>query len=152
MLDYKQSLVIDILSKEYPEIHFTIRKRIENSIPEKLQDLELVPQIISSFKKLKGINYSSWTNRDREKEISENRGLLLCIVLMFFHPEKVLRMTTQKTRFGVIRDIAKELNCSSTILKTSLPSVIVAFKAYRNFREETYRLYELIKIENRFFE
>jgi len=152
MKEYNSDLVIDILRKEYPEIDTKIRQRINELLPENLQDLELIPKIINSFKIIKGLNYNSWISLNQNRsEVNDNRDLLFSIVLLYYHPEKILRMTDNRTRYGLISKMSNELKCSSGVLKNTLHAVIVAFRAYKDFREETYRLYNLINIENNFF-
>lgn len=152
MRHYNPALVVDILRKEYPEVNKRILQRIDNDIPMKLDDLELIPCIIKSFKVHRGVDHSEWINKLGSRDISEDRELLLSVVMLFFHPEKLIQLTTEKARYGVMSKMSGELNCGRDVLKKSLTAVIVAFRVYKSFHEEAYRLYELIKIENKFFE
>ena len=154
MREYSSALVIDILHRDYPEIESMIMQQIGDSLPGRLNDLSLIPKVIESFKKIRQVKHSGWlksTDID-VRDMIENRNLLIAVLLMFFHPEKILKVTDRKVRCNLLRDTAAELNCSVGALKMSISTVIVAFKAYKEFKSETYRLYELIKTENKFFE
>jgi hypothetical protein len=159
MRDYSSKLIVNVLRNDYPDIDLIIRRKLDQDIPEQLSDLKLITNIVSSFKSLKSITYLQWS---RKKEghregghrigIHEDRELLLSVILLFYHPEKLLRITKERTRYGVIRKTSEILNCPLGSLKMTIPYVIIAFRAYKEFREETYRIYELIKSEHKFFE
>jgi len=153
MRNSNQSLVIDILRKEYPEIEYRIQQRIKETVPVKLEDFDLIPLIISSFKRIKGIEYQSWTGSPGgRKKLNIDRDLLLGTIILFYHPEKLMQMTHDKSKHGLMVKVADELSCNRLTLSKSLQPIIVAFKAYREFKEEVYRIYELIKIENNLLE
>lgn len=153
MKAYSVHLVVDILRREYPEIEMKIRQRIDDDIPEKLEDLSHIPQIIRSFTDLRGIDDLFMAiARYGSKEIWENLDLLLAVVMLFYHPEKVLQLTEEKARYGVMSAISTVLQCSNKLLQRRIAQVIVSFKAYRSFREETYRLYDLINKRNSFLQ
>jgi|GEM_PF-2364981 len=154
MREYSSALIIDILHRDYPEVENMIMQRIGDTIPQKLENLELLPLVINSFKSIKGIQHSGWmrVNDISSNEIIKNRNLLIAVLLLFFHPEKILKVTDRKVKSSLLRNTAIELNCTLGALKMSISTVIVAFRAYKEFKAETYRLYELIKTENKFFE
>lgn len=146
---YNSNLVLQILRKDYPEVDLQIRKRIDADIPAKVDDLECIPDIIRSFIALRDIeNLVAAISRYGSKEIWENVDLLLSVIMIFYHPEKLLQLTDEKLRYGVIGIIAKELQCNNKLLQRRVSQVIVSFKAYRNFKEETYRLYDMINSTN----
>lgn len=153
MREYNSSLVIDILRKDYPEIESRILQRINDEVPHKLSDMGLIPGIIHSFKALKGIGECNWvsTTRSREK-VNDHRDMLLAVIMMFYHPEKMMMLTREHSRPGILSTTAVSLQCKSSAIRKSLPAVIVAFKAYKDFKEEVHRIYELIKIEHKFFD
>lgn len=86
------------------------------------------------------------------RESSEYRKLILAVIMLFYHPDKIILSTSEKTRYGILMAVASEIECSRGMLKMRLADVIVAFKSYKEFRDESYRLYELIKTENKFFQ
>lgn len=154
MREYNSSLVIDILRKDYPEIESRILQRIDDEVPQKLSDMDLIPVIVSSFKFLKGIGECNWvsTTRSREK-VNDHRDLLLAVIMLFYHPEKMMMITKDKAKYGLLCKVSYCLGFDeNTILSKSLPAVIVAFRAYKDFKEEVHRVYELIKIEHKFFQ
>jgi len=55
-----------------------------------------------------------------------------------------LQLTDEKAKYGVMSAISNVLQCSNKLLQRRISQVIVSFKAYKAFREETYRIYELI--------
>ncbi len=150
MREYSQNLVIDILRKDYPEIDNRIRQRLNESLPVRLIDINLIPKIVSSFKRLKQLKGS--INQPMNRESSEYRKLILAVIMLFYHPDKIILSTSEKTRYGILMAVASEIECSRGMLKMRLADVIVAFKSYKEFRDESYRLYELIKTENKFFQ
>lgn len=145
MKEYNIHLVVDILRKEYPEIELKIRQRIDDDIPGKVDDLSHIPEIIRLFTQIRGIDDLVMAIvRYGNKEIWENIDLLLAVVMLFYHPEKVLQLTDEKAKYGVMSAISNVLQCSNKLLQRRISQVIVSFKAYKAFREETYRIYELI--------
>lgn len=146
---YNSNLVLQILRKDYPEVDLQIRQRIDADIPAKIYELEYIPDIIKSFIALREIeDLVVAISRYGSKEIWENVDLLLSVIMLFYHPEKVMQLTDEKLRYGVMGIIARELQCSNKLLQRRVSQVIVSFKAYRGFREETYRLYGVISITN----
>jgi hypothetical protein len=153
MRQYSSDLVVQMLRKEYPEIENKIRLRLDTEIPDKLVNLNYLPAIINSFKAIKGVNYKSWTNSvgGPRNEMIENRELLLAVIMLFYQPEKIMNLTTAKVKYNLTIRIAEELGCKESLINAALNSVLVIFKAYKSFKEEAYRVYELIKLENKFF-
>jgi len=151
MREYSAALVIDIFRKEYPEIESSIRQRLDDDLPQRLQDLNFIPEIISSFKSIKGISGNNWTNKSGTRVISENRELIMAVILLLYQPEKIMRISDLRLKRFILSKVSAELGCSRDVLKMSLAGIIVAFRAYKEFREETYRIYELIKEKHQFF-
>lgn len=152
MNDQHSALMITVLRKDYPEIASIITAKISNSLPERsLDDLQHIPQIVASFKNAKGITEQNWTEGKSEIKIVESREQLLAVVLIFYHPEKLMDLTSANTKSGVLKTLAGILKTQRPVLSISVASAVVAFKAYEEFRQEVYRLYELIRIENKFF-
>lgn len=146
---YNSNLVLQILRKDYPEIDLKIRQRIDEDIPAKVYDLEYIPDIIKSFIALREIeNLVVGISKYGSKEIWENVDLLLSVIMLFYHPEKVLQLTDEKLKYGVMSVISRELQCSNKLLQRRISQVIVSFKAYKSFKEETYRLYDVINFTN----
>lgn len=152
MREYSPDLVVQMLRKDYPEIESKILSRIDNEIPAKLDDMSYLPKIVDSFKCIKYANYNSWMNSVGEprNEMIENRELLISVILMFYHPEKLMNLN-KKAKYILTIDVAAELGCTNYVIRKTISDVIVAFKAYRQFRDEVYRVYELIKSEHNFF-
>lgn len=153
MIDQHASLMITVLRKDYPDIASLITAKISKSLPERsLDDLQHIDQIVSSFKNAKGITEQNWTEGKSEIKIVESRDLLLGVILMFYHPEKLMDLSDLRTKSGVLKTLAYALGTKQPVLSLRVAIVIVAFKAYEEFRLEVCRLYELIRIENKFFE
>jgi hypothetical protein len=144
--------MITVLQKDYPEIASMITEKIRISLPEcSLDDLQYIDPIVTSFKKEKGITEQNWTEGKSRVKITESREQLTAIILLFYHPEKLMQLTSGNTRLGVLKTLSGILGTSREVLSLTVANAIVAFKAYEDFRVEVYRLYELIKIENQFF-
>lgn len=154
MKQYSPALVIDILRKDYPEVDSQIRQRIDESIPSCLTDLNLVPAIIQSFKKIKAVDYSKWESERgcNRGKVHEDRELLLAVLLLLYQPEKILKMTNVYTKHRLLSTISKEINCSVASLKMRVPITILSYKAYKEFKKEAFSIYEQIKLENDFFQ
>jgi hypothetical protein len=153
MQEYSPVLMVSVLRKDFPEIAAQISARIKKSLPEeRLTDLSKVDMIIASFKKELGISFDCWTNKKGNTRITYKRDLLIGVLLLFYNPEKLLQLVDQQTMHGVFKRADDILGTSKNVLVMASANVIVAFKAYEEFRSEVYRLYELIKIENNFFE
>jgi hypothetical protein len=152
MNDQHSTLMITVLRREYPEIAISISDKINKNMPERsVTDLTLINQIVASFKKDKGITESQWIKGKSKIKITESRELLIAVTLLFYHPEKLLQLTSTNTRYGVLKILSELIGTSLEVLSKSVPNVIVAFKAYEDFKIEVYRLYDLIKNENQFF-
>jgi hypothetical protein len=149
------ALMVNVLHKEYPEIASIITKKINDSLPEySLTDLQYIDQIVTSFKKEKGITHDKWTNTVKGNPKGKVTGIreeMVAVVLMFYHPEKLIQLTKERTRQGVITQLAKVTGAPNEVLSKSATNIPLKFRAYVDFRNEVYRLYELIKEENQFF-
>jgi hypothetical protein len=153
MQEYSPFLMVSVLRKDYPEIAEQISARIKKSLPEeRLTDLSKVDLIIASFKKELEISAECWTNIKGSTRITQKRDLLIGVLLLFYNPEKLLRLVDQRTFCGLFIRASKIIGTSRAILSMTAPNVILAFRAYEEFRNEVYRLYDLIKTENKFFE
>lgn len=145
--------MVAVLRKEYPEIAQVITEKIKDTLPEeRLTDLSNIERIVSTFKKIKGIKVDSWTNGKGRANITYERELLIAVLLLFYDPEKIMQLVRRNTLPGILKQASALIGASQEVLSMSIPGVIVAFKAYEDFREEVYRIYDLIRIENEFFE
>lgn len=153
MREYSATLMVHVLCKDYPEIASVIAERIKKTLPEeRLTDIKQISSIVETFKKEKSISEENWTSGKTKVKITNPREELIAVILLFYHPEKLLQLTTGKTRYGILKYLSNELGTIPEILSNSASNVIVAFRAYEPFKTEVCRLYELIKIENKFFE
>lgn len=137
-----------ILEKEHPEIAISIKEKIKKDFPEQvLSDLSEIKGIVDSFIRIKGISSINWVNNSRhnidkgKKRISDIRELLVGVVLMFYQPEKIIGLSMGNTRGGVMQNLSQVLDCSNNILSKSTANAIVAFKTYKDFKEEVYSYY-----------
>lgn len=154
-MEYSSNLMVAVLRKEYPEIASIITEKIKETLPgERLDDLSNIEKIVETFKRERKVTVESWTTNSTGKrsKIIYERDLLIGVILLFYDPEKIMQLVRRQTTNGVMKEAAGLLGTSRETLCASTPNVIVAFRAYADFREEVYRLYELIKIENKFFE
>lgn len=152
-MEYSSNLMVAVLRKEYPEIADVITEKIKETLPdERLTDLSIIEKIISTFKRIKNITVENWTNRKGKTNITYERELLIAVLLLFYDPEKIMQLVRRNTVPGVLKQASGLIGTSQEVLSMSTPGVIVAFKAYEDFREEVYRIYDLIRIENNFFE
>lgn len=145
--------MISVLRKEYPEIAQRITRKIKETLPgEQLTDLSNIGKIIATFKREKQVKTDNWTNGKGKTNITYKRDLLVAVLLLFYDPEKIMQLVRRNTIPGILKQASVLIGTSQEVLSMSTPGVIVAFKAYEDFREEVYRLYDLIRIEHRFFE
>lgn len=153
MHEYSSNLMVSVLRKDFPEIADKIAYRIKTTLPEeRLYDLSNIGLIVDSFKKERGVTAENWTNTKGKASITYERELLIAVLLMFYDPEKIMQMVDRHIIKGLLIKASKLIGTTSSVLSMSVPGVIVAFKAYQDFREEVYRLYDVISIENKFFE
>lgn len=145
--------MVSVLRKDFPEIAEQISNRIKTTLPgDRLYDLSRIEIIIESFKKERGVTADNWTNSKGKANITYERELLIAVLLMFYDPEKIMQLVDRQVFKGLLHHASKLIGTTNAVLSMSVPGVIVAFKAYQDFREEVYRLYDLISIENKFFE
>lgn len=145
--------MISVLRKEYPEVAQRITRKIKETLPgEQLTDLSNIGKIIATFKREKQVKTDNWTNGKGKDNITYKRDLLVAVLLLFYDPEKIMQLVRRNTIPGILKQASVLIGTSQEVLSMSTPGVIVAFKAYEDFREEVYRLYDLIRIEHRFFE
>ena len=145
--------MVSVLRKDFPEIAEQISNRIKTTLPgDRLYDLSSIETIIESFKKERGVTADNWTNSKGKANITYERELLIAVLLMFYDPEKIMQLVDRQVFKGLLYHASKLIGTTNAVLSMSVPGVIVAFKAYQDFREEVYRLYDLISIENKFFE
>lgn len=153
MQQYNSNLVLAVLRKEYPEIAIQIDNKIRESLPDqRLTDLSNIEKIVSSFKRERSVIEESWTNCKGKANITHERDLLIAVTLLFYDPDKLMQLIRKHTQQGVLKQVSDLIGTSQKILSMTTPNVIVAFKAYPDFRAEVYRLYELISNEHKFFE
>lgn len=153
MREYGAEIMVTVLRKDYPEIAEMITGKIKDTLPSgRLDDLSNVERIITSFKKIKSIEVENWTNGKGKVNITYERELLLGVLMLFYDPEQIMQFVKRNTVPGLLKQVSTLIGTTQKVLSMSTPNVIVAFKAYPDFREEVYRLYDLIITENKFFE
>lgn len=153
MQQYNSNLVLAVLRKEYPQVAIEIDRKIRESLPDQcLTDLSNIDKIVVSFKIERGVIEQNWTNCKGKANITYERDLLLAVTLLFYDPDKLMQLIRKHTQQGVLKHVADLIGTSQKVLSMTTPNVIVAFKAYPDFRAEVYRLYELISNEHKFFE
>ncbi len=151
MMSYPSEFIINVLRKDYPDINLEISEKIRQSLPEKsLNDLSQISVIIRSFLKAKGLTCFRWQNQPGQKKVTDTRELLLAVVLMFYHPEKIHGFTAREKKTGMVKALSELIECRQDIISKSMMSAVSAYRTYRNFREEVQRLYDVIKGDVKF--
>lgn len=143
--------IVQVLRKEYPDVIDKITSEYVADLPDnKLTDFSLILQIIESFKKIRGIHVKSFKNEIGQKKITDERILLLAVILLFFNPERLYGIK-RHDHLKISNAVSKLTDTSQVVLTKSLNDAVLSIKAYKDFKKEVYRLYELIKQENKFF-
>jgi hypothetical protein len=142
-----------------------ITERIQQMLPkDKLSDTQRLSEIVNDFIRITEIKGITWAN-SRDKvwcrltddeyrlcKVTDIREMLTGVILMFFHPEKVLGFTNSATTKGVLTQLAKTLNCDKVTLSYGIGNAVSYYKNYKSFKNEVDHLYNQIKISRGYFE
>ncbi|WP_256013153.1 hypothetical protein [Desertivirga xinjiangensis] len=141
---YPAEIMITILNKDYPDVAQCINLKLKDVLPsDRLTDPEEINRIIKS--------YSLHTGNGGVFADTEDRDVLCAVLLMFYHPEKIMGLDKKRTLNGIVQKVASELSWKPASISQSISRGIVAFKVYSEFREKVNEIYEHIKNENQFF-
>lgn len=144
-MNYPTEFIANVLRREYPEINRLISEKINNSLPERnLSDLTQVDTVVRLFLKTKGLKSFTWHNQPGENK-TDIRELLMAVVLMFYHPERLYGYGSGKKRTGLGKRLSELTGCKHVIISKNTTSAISAFKTYKSFREEVNKVYMIIK-------
>ena len=144
-------MFLNILHRDFPNVVHQVNKKIEESIPKhRLTDYSQIEAIIASFKRIKNIDDSFKNEREYMlKHVTKQRELAIAIVILFYHPEKLLGLSNKRNSFCHI--LSKTIKLPKSSISRTTCNAIFAFKTYAEFRAEVYETYERIKEENQFF-
>lgn len=167
-------VMLSILHRDYPDVAASIHEQISKSMPaERLTDFELLPAMVNQFLisaktfDQPGIlpnDQVDWrtsrsyimcvmsSNIAKRCSITELREILLAVVLMLFHPEKILSLTSRPAKSGLIKQLSILLKCDKVTLSQSMSNAISHYKTYKSFRDDVEHLYNDIKIQAKYFE
>lgn len=156
--------MLNILHRDFPDVATIISERINEMMPDKIiTDASLMPAIIHDFIQVTEIGQIVWRNsKDRVScrlsqdeyrlcKVTEVRELLIAVVLMFFHPERILNLTNSRARCGIIKNLSALLKCDKDLLSKIISNVISYYKTYRTFREEVQYLYSQVNEKGNYF-
>lgn len=146
MKAYDSTLVINVLCADYPDIASRINQKIQTAMPELiLNDLSELETIIDRFCKLKGLEYDTWSNQPGQTRITNDRELLLALIIMFFQPEKINGLHYGRIKQGIVKNLSIHMNCSKEIISQSISCALDNYRIYADFKEEVDQLYETLK-------
>lgn len=159
MITKEQNIILTILKNEYPEIAKAITQLIDQTLPKSiLSDYRLIPAIVTIFKKRTGITQVDWTKSSqlvdttlfddqKQHKVTEIRSVLIAVMLMLYHPEKLLNVVNENARSGLLLHLSSTLKCNKPTLSYTLSNAIVYYSAYKNFRRIVDKMHRIILVE-----
>lgn len=169
MQDQESSIVVAILRKDFPDVAALIDQRIKEQIPVNiLTDLKLVGSIIEDFQNVfiheqnKVVKwYQSkdriWCRLSSDEyrlcKVTEIREMMIAVILMFYHPERLLGLTGENTRTksGIVKELSKVCKCHKRDISTSLSNAIAYYKVYAGFKNEVNIIYDNVTTQGKYF-
>lgn len=146
MKAYNSTLVLNVLCNDYPDIASRINQKIQSAMPEMiLNDLSELKYIIHEYCKLKGLLYDTWSNQPGQTRITNERELLLAIVIMFFQPEKINGLHDSRIKQGIVKNLSIHMKCSKEVISQSIACALDNYRIYADFKTEVDQLYDKLK-------
>ncbi|WP_231489891.1 hypothetical protein [Pedobacter sp. Leaf170] len=143
--------IVQVLRKSYPEVIDKITSDISIALPEhRLTDLTKLASIIQVFNREKQINAEDFSNPSYKRKTSQNRKLLMALVLLFYNPERLCNITRKET-IGLSKMVSDLTGSHIRSITVSANDAVTLIKIYKDFKIEVYRLYDLINKEFNFF-
>jgi hypothetical protein len=161
----QNSLMINVLYQDYPDIASIITDKINAWLPEQTaHDISLIENVVLDFNtelSISGIVWSNSTGRVNCKfgddeirmlKITEVREMLVAVVLMFFNPEKILGLSNAAASKGIVKELSRLTDCSKSQLSFDINNAISYYKrSYRGFRADVDMIYAAIKVKRNYF-
>lgn len=149
--------MLNILHRDYPDVAGEITRQIDGVLPAfRIGDSRKVPVIVNAFNEAAGITDKDWSRHDRITialsnndirlcKITEAREILIAVVLLFFHPARILGLDSGPTKPGMLKELAHITGCTKVVLSQNLGNAVTRYRAYKGFKTEVDYLYEQVK-------
>ena len=165
-MTYQNSvLMLNILHRDFPDVAGVISERLQTTLPkEKLEDVNLIPSIVSAFMNATAINSIDWSNstarvscrltddEHRLMKVTELREMLIAVVLLFYHPEKIFGYTNDFAKRGVVKKLWEQLKSNKVRISRDVNSAVSYYKNYKGFKKEVDHIYQQIIMAGKYFE
>jgi hypothetical protein len=148
------------LQRNHPDIYQKLTDDISSTLPQgRVSDVGMLRGIVQDFCNLLSFHKINWKD-SRHKElciisegsvkeyrVTELREILLGVVLLYYHPERIHQVMPGQIKSGLIKELSKQLNVDKATLSLGANNAITYFKAYKAFNENVLYVYnELNKI------
>ncbi len=145
-MTYHSALVLNVLWKEFPDVANRITDKIKSAMPEVvLSDPNEIKTIVEDYCILNDLNFETWSNQPGQTRITDDRELLLAVIIMFFQPERLNGMCEKRIKQGIVKELSIVMKCDKAIISQSISSAINNYKIYSNFKGEVHEMYDQLK-------
>lgn len=143
MGNFNSSLMLNVLVRDFPEVVDRINAKIVESMPKVvLSDTSEIEKIVNQFCKLKKISLESWSNQPGKSRITDERELLLAVIIMFFQPERLNGLCEKRIKTGIVKELSTALNSGKQVISRSISSAISNYKIYPDFKKKVHQTYD----------
>lgn len=142
---YSPEVIINSLTRYYPDVLSDLEKRLNDLLPAPERDLNKLPEIIKQYCSIREIQQESITGRSIEQAFVAYRKELLAVIIMFYQPEKIHGISKRTTHKGLISRTSDILECSGNNLSNFVNEIVVHFKTYESFYFSVTDTYKKIK-------
>lgn len=143
MSSYSSAIVLNVLWKEFPDVANRITDKIKSAMPEiVLSDPNEIKTIVEDYCELKELSLETWCNQPGQTRITDDRELLLAVVIMFFQPERLNGMCEKQIKRGIVKELSIVMKCSKRVISESILASINNYKIYSDFKFEVHNTYD----------
>jgi len=138
-------VLLNILAKKNKDVFASVVQTHEELMPAVVfKDYGLIPAFLQDFCHYKNINPEDLKGRKITTEAMEHRKQFLAVLLLCFHPEKILNITQKRTWQGMELQAAFYLQCGEKSLANMIHQVVNWYHTYKSTREPVDAAHALI--------
>lgn len=122
--------------KFHKEFAFKLELELTGKLPALiLKDQTLIPDILADFCLFRGITPTDITGHNISYVNVQHRKEFFAVLLLCYHPEKILSITRKRVWPGVEKAASDLLDCYRSSLANFVKQIISHYHFYKDFRE-----------------
>ena len=151
------------LQRNHPDIYQKLQDDISSTLPSgRVNDVTLLSQIVKDFCSFLSLDNTNWkqsrskvccsfrVETKRDCRITELREILLGVILLYYHPERIYQLMPGQIKSGLIKELTKLLNVDKATLSLSANNAITYFKAYKGFYDDVQHVYNELNLKHNY--